>query len=114
MLSEEFILSGIITMLVIATWTAPKLYREKLSNLVFLALALVLIALGFWWAALEAVDYILEKSLDKATLRRVQKPLELLAIPVMWWSYLGLFFLGNLILWEIAKYRHEDILESKS
>ncbi|MCO1335351.1 hypothetical protein MO867_13515 [Microbulbifer sp. OS29] len=114
MLDEKFFLGGGITMLVVAAWTAPKLYREKLSNLVLFVLTVALIALGSFWAALEAVDYVLEASLDKATLRRVQNSLELIAIPVMWWSYLAFFFLGNLILWEIAKYRLEDILESKS
>ncbi len=100
MFDEKYIMTGILTVTVIAAWQKPGLFKEHIvSKLMFLSVATILLFI-VWSAALDVALGVLPSSLNEEQLEEAKKNFEAVSIPVSWWIFTGImYFLVFILDW---------------
>ncbi|WP_445364414.1 hypothetical protein ACJJIQ_09145 [Microbulbifer sp. ANSA003] len=113
MLDEKFIVGGIVTLLLFASWNDPKLYRETLFNWINWVFWVTLGASCVWTIAMIVVKLQLPSTLDIVAKEAILEAIEKLEIPTRWLVYF-------ILLWVIANIssviasRREKNMEEKT
>lgn len=98
MFDENYVMTSIIGMLVIAAWQKPHLYTEEISSKVFKITFSIMIGFIVWGAALSSASLAISSLLDESTLAIAQKAIEDKDISDSWWLFVIVVMFGNSVL----------------
>ncbi|EGR0394844.1 hypothetical protein HJ138_22685 [Vibrio parahaemolyticus] len=111
MFDENYVMTSIAGMLVIAAWQKPHLFIEEISSRVFKVSLSLMIGFIVWGAALSSASLAISGLLDESTLELVQNAIKGKDVPESWWLFLVAVIFGNSALeWlaqKIIKQEHD-------
>ncbi|AIF98271.1 hypothetical protein [Alteromonas australica] len=98
MFDEKYIMTGLMTMALIAAWQKPSLFREHIVNkIMFLSLA-TLILFAVWTLALDIAFGVLPSSLTEDQIKEIEKNFKAISIPISWWVFDGIMYVSVFVL----------------
>ncbi len=108
---ENYVMTSIAGMLVIAAWQKPHLFIEEISSRVFKVSLSLMIGFIVCGAALSSASLAISGLLDESTLELVQNAIKGKDVPESWWLFLVAVIFGNSALeWlaqKIIKQEHD-------
>ena len=98
MFEEKYIMTGIVTMLLVAAWQKPSLYKAHLSTkIMFLAIAIMML-FGVWEAALDVAKAGLPGELSETLKKAVIESINNKSVSTEWWLFIGFMYFASFFL----------------
>ena len=82
MFDEKYIMTGILSMALIAAWQKPSLFREHIVNKIMILTVAVLFLFITWSAALQVSIEALPSSLNEEQIAETKKNIEAFLVPM--------------------------------
>lgn len=95
MFEEKYIMTGIVTMLIVAAWQKPELYKEQLSNKIMFLSTAIIILFGVWEAALSVAHTGLPEELNDVLQKSVVESINSKSVPPNWWIFIVFLYFAS-------------------
>lgn len=98
MFEEQYIMTGIVSMLLVAAWQKPSLYKEHLANKIMFLTVAIMILFGVWETALSIAQQGLPEELTEDLNKVVIKSINSKSVPAEWWLFIGFMYFASFFL----------------
>ncbi|MDO7085359.1 hypothetical protein WNY51_17320 [Pseudocolwellia sp. AS88] len=102
MFEEKYIMTGIVSMLLIAAWQRPEVFKKHISNKVMAISGFILMVLIVWGVATKEAIKSIPPELSEATIKSVTLSIENNYAPTTWSIFSFVLFFGSFFLDWIA------------
>jgi hypothetical protein len=100
MFNENYIMTGIVLMLLSAAWQKPALYKDHLcSKVMFLSMSAIFLFIS-WDMSLDVAISNFPEALKDELREEVEKSIKKYSVPFTWWAFVvSMYFANFLIDW---------------